>query len=166
MQDELPKVLAIDDDPTALKLFVGILGEFCDIHVSSNGKNGLDLAQEIVPDLILLDINMPVMDGFTLCRKLKENQKTESKPVIFLTSSDEKKDITQGIKLGIVDYLIKPLNKHTLQERVFFHLAKESIFRMYSVFLENLSLQEGQANLFGQIKQLYNMTDLLRPIKQ
>ncbi|MFW6276213.1 MAG: SpoIIE family protein phosphatase, partial [Bacteroidota bacterium] len=93
-----------------------------DVSVALNGKSALSILDQVKPDLIMLDIMMPGMDGFEVCKKIKENPDTQDIPVIFLTARSEKEDLIQGFRCGGIDYLTKPFNKEELIVRVKNHL--------------------------------------------
>lgn len=118
-----PTILVVDDTPDNLTLMSGLLKELYRVKVSNNGPKALVIAaSDNPPDLILLDIMMPDMDGYEVCRHLKADAKTANIPVIFLTAKTESADETQGLQLGAVDYLTKPVNPGILLARVRNHL--------------------------------------------
>lgn len=118
-----PTILVVDDTPDNLTLMAGLLKELYRVKVSNNGPKALVIAaSDNPPDLILLDIMMPDMDGYEVCRHLKADAKTANIPVIFLTAKTESADETQGLQLGAVDYLTKPVNPGILLARVRNHL--------------------------------------------
>ena len=113
------KVLIIDDSPDALKLAKVRLGkENLGIITAGSGAEGLKLAKTEKPDLILLDVDMPEMSGFDVCRKLKTNKDLCMTPVIFLTGSDNTQDKIKGLNTGAVDYVTKPFDAFELKARV------------------------------------------------
>lgn len=119
-----PLILIVDDIPKNLQVLGNILGrESYRVAAATNGKKALHLLENISPDIILLDIMMPELNGFDTCRKLKENPETKEIPVIFLTARTESEDIVTGIQLGAVDYVTKPFNASELLARVRTHIA-------------------------------------------
>lgn len=119
-----PKVLVIDDVPTNLDILIEHLhDESLELVVALSGEEGLKLAKALSPDLILLDVMMPGMDGYTMCRLLKQNPLTKEIPVVFLTARDDPTDVEFGFALGAVDYIHKPFNVSILKARVRSHLA-------------------------------------------
>ncbi|CAK7043478.1 MAG: putative cyclic di-GMP phosphodiesterase [Desulfovibrio sp.] len=119
-----PTILVVDDTPDNITLLCGLLGDQYKNKVATNGNKALQIAfAEPHPDLILLDIMMPEMDGYEVCRRLKENPATESIPVIFLTAKSQDEDETKGFELGAVDYITKPITPAILMARVQTHLA-------------------------------------------
>jgi len=116
-------VLIVDDTETNVDILVDTLGEDYDIAVAMDGESALEIAEEDSPDLILLDIMMPDMDGYEVCKRLKDNPETADIPVIFLsalTGADEKQ---KGLELGAVDFLTKPFNPSEIQDKVKEHLT-------------------------------------------
>jgi sigma-B regulation protein RsbU (phosphoserine phosphatase) len=128
-------VLAVDDTPENLDVVKGILSSDYIVKAATSGPMALKIAEKQPPDLILLDIMMPEMDGYEVCRRLKENEQTKGVPVIFLTAMDQTTDEAQGFELGAADYMTKPVNPPILQARVATHLAlKRSMDQLQSAF--------------------------------
>jgi len=118
-----PLILIVDDLPENRQVLAGCLhGMGFDIMAAGEGGQALEMVAEGKPDLILLDIIMPGMDGFDVCRKLKENPETASIPIIFITAKTDTEDIVFGLGLGAVDYVTKPFNLAELSARVRAHL--------------------------------------------
>ena len=113
-----PVILAVDDTPENLDVVKGILAPENIVRVAINGMVALKIAQKQSPDLILLDINMPGMDGFEVCSKLKSDEITAHIPVIFLTAELDSTSKQKGLDLGAVDYVTKPINPEVLKESV------------------------------------------------
>ncbi|MDL2267482.1 two-component system response regulator [Desulfovibrio sp. OttesenSCG-928-G15] len=121
---EKPTILVVDDTPDNITLLCSLLGDQYRNKVATNGAKALKIAHaEPHPDLILLDIMMPEMDGYEVCRRLKEDTNTENIPVIFLTAKTQEGDETKGFELGAVDYITKPIVPPILMARVHTHLA-------------------------------------------
>jgi two-component system sensor histidine kinase/response regulator len=117
------RVLVVDDIEKNLQLIGNLLQDKgVNILLANNGTKALSAAQKKIPDLILLDIAMPEMDGYEVCKRLKENEATSKIPIIFLTAKNETEDIVKGFAYGAVDYITKPFNKDELISRVFTHL--------------------------------------------
>jgi len=105
------RILIVDDVKKNIQVLGNILKkEEYQINVAMNGIQALKLVNKVVPDLILLDVMMPEMDGFETCKNLKASSKTRDIPVIFLTAKTEVEDIVKGFELGAVDYVTKPFN--------------------------------------------------------
>lgn len=117
-------ILIVDDTPDNISLLCSLLGDRYRNKVATNGPKALKIAEATPhPDLILLDIMMPEMDGYKVCEALKANPKTRSIPVIFLTAKTQEADETKGFELGAVDYITKPISPPILLARVQTHLA-------------------------------------------
>ncbi|MDD2855942.1 MAG: response regulator [Desulfuromonadaceae bacterium] len=118
-----PTVLAVDDSADILSMINGLLKGVYRVRLANNGAKALELVASVPPDLILLDILMPDMDGYEVCRRLKENSETSHIPIIFLTSKTESRDEIKGFELGAVDYITKPISPSKLMARVKTHLT-------------------------------------------
>ena len=117
-------ILIIDDMEDNINTLMSLLDDKYDILASLDGESGLDiLADEENIDLILLDILMPGMDGFEVCRRLKSNFKTKDIPVIFITADNNENTIEKAYEMGGVDYITKPLNARELFSRINTHLS-------------------------------------------
>ncbi|MCB0258119.1 MAG: response regulator, partial [Calditrichaeota bacterium] len=117
-------ILIVDDNATNLGvLFDYLKNATFRVLVAQHGKAALELLQEARPDLILLDVLMPEMDGFETCKHLKENPATRDIPVIFMTALTETVDKVRGFELGAVDYVTKPLQHEEVLARVNTHLT-------------------------------------------
>ncbi len=114
-----PRVMIVDDTPQNIQVLGTTLRrENYQIYVAQNGLQALGMMNEILPDLILLDVMMPELDGFETCKRLKAEERTRHIPVIFLTAKAETNDIVHGFELGAVDYVTKPFNATELLIRV------------------------------------------------
>lgn len=123
-KQNLPTVLVVDDNPDNIDVLTGILRPYYKVKASVNGKLALKIAtSKSKPDVILLDIMMPEMDGYEVCQKLKDNPLTRNIPVIFVTAKTEVKDEQKGFELGAVDYITKPVSMPLVLARVKTHLA-------------------------------------------
>lgn len=116
-------VMVVDDTETNVDILVEALGEEYDISVATDGASCIEAVSASVPDLILLDVMMPEMDGFEVCRKLKASAETAEIPVIFLTALRDIKEKQRGFELGAVDYVTKPFELGEVKARVKNHLA-------------------------------------------
>ncbi|MCI5144279.1 MAG: response regulator [Candidatus Electrothrix sp. AR3] len=118
------KLLIVDDSPTELKLIIDVFNtpEY-EIITASDGEAGVEKAEAEKPDLIILDVVMPKMNGFQACRKIKSTPDLQDIPVILLTSKNQKSDEFWGKKQGADVYLTKPFNIDELMEAVTGHLA-------------------------------------------
>lgn len=122
-QKDKPIILIVDDVPKNIQVLGTLLNKFeCELAVAMNGQQALDTVKKIMPDLILLDIMMPQMDGHEVCRRLKNDEVTKDIPIIFLTAKIETEDVVKGFELGAVDYVTKPFIGRELLARVKTHL--------------------------------------------
>lgn len=118
------KILVVDDIIKNIQLLGSILGkEGYAVSYATDGAKALEMAVAEPFDLILLDVMMPEMDGFEVCRRLKQNPETEGIPILFLTAKSEQDDIVRGLQEGAVDYLTKPFNTAELLARVKTHMT-------------------------------------------
>lgn len=124
MSDDRAKILVVDDEKFYIDVVVELLNGEYKVVVAMDGEQALRRAQTIpVPDLILLDIMMPDMNGYEVCQQLKQNPVTRDIPVIFLTVKSEVADEVKGLELGAVDYILKPVSPPIVRARVATHLA-------------------------------------------
>ena len=123
-----PIILIVDDVPRNIQLLGTLLSKFdCELAVAMNGQQALKTVSRVKPDLILLDIMMPEMDGHEVCQRLKQQEETRNIPVIFLSAKSETEDIIKGFELGAVDYITKPFIGSELLARVKTHLSLKQI---------------------------------------
>lgn len=116
------KLLVIEDSPTIIWVLQKILRNEYEVHVAKTGEEGIELARKHAPDLILLDVILPGMDGYEVCETLKASSQTKHIPVIFLTGKDEIADEAHGLEVGAIDYVTKPISAPILKARVHNHL--------------------------------------------
>jgi len=127
---EQPTLLIVDDNPTNIKVLFGFLRDAgFRVLVAKDGSNALEKLHEALPDLILLDVMMPGIDGFETCRRIKENQETQAIPVIFMTALAEAEHKVKGLSLGAVDYITKPFQQEEVLARIDLHLKLRSLAR-------------------------------------
>ncbi|RXK01114.1 diguanylate cyclase response regulator [Arcobacter sp. CECT 8986] len=112
------KILVIDDNSLNIEILVDLLGDEYDVFGAIDANTAFEIIEENTPDLILLDIVMPDVDGFDLCRKLKENKKTKNIPVIFITARTDEDSIEKAFEVGGIDYVTKPFKPKELLVRV------------------------------------------------
>ena len=133
-------ILVVDDTPDNLIMMSELLKDEYKVKVANNGEKALKISQsQTPPDLILLDIMMPVMDGYEVCRQLKANPQTQHIPVIFLTAKTDATDETKGLEIGAIDYITKPINPAILMARVKTHIdikRMQDFLRNQNSFLE------------------------------
>jgi len=124
------KILVVDDEEIYIHALVGLLAETYKIIIALNGREGLKIAQsDPPPDLILLDIMMPDMGGFDVCRQLKKDPHTKEIPVVFLSALDEVENKTKGFDVGGVDYITKPFQGKEVLARVKTHIENQELHR-------------------------------------
>lgn len=138
-----PMILIVDDVPTNVQILAEALSSIYRIKVASNGMDALKIAQREQPDLILLDVMMPEMDGFEACRCLKTDAHTCKIPVIFVTAKDAASDEELGLNLGAVDYITKPFVIPIVKARIRNHIR----LKQQADLLESLSLLDALTDI-------------------
>lgn len=138
-------ILIVDDNPNNVQLLKAVMTmRGFDVLVAKNGLHALETVKAELPDLILLDIMMPEMDGFEACQKLKESPATQNIPIIFLTAKSHIDDIMKGFELGAVDYITKPFSSNELVARVEIHLklkfSQETVIRQRNELREMIQI--------------------------
>jgi len=132
-------VLLVDDEPANIQIVNSILKDDYKIRVATNGAKALELvAATPPPDLILLDVVMPEMDGYEVCTRLKATSETKDIPVVFLTAQTETSDETKGFQVGAVDYIHKPFSPAVVQARVHTHLTLRGIRQQLAQQLDTI----------------------------
>ena len=144
-QDEKKVILLVDDAPANIQVVNSILKDDYRVRIATNGQKALELANTSPPpDLILLDVMMPEMDGYQVCTRLKNASETRDIPVIFLTSMTETEDETKGFSVGAVDYIHKPFSTPVVKARVQTHLilrdAREQLARQLTALNQELEM--------------------------
>lgn len=156
-------ILAVDDTRSNLDLLVNTLGDQYDLSVATSGAIALRLAEESPPHLILLDIMMPVMDGFEVLRQLKESKTTRNIPVIFLSAISEVGSKAKGFAMGAVDYITKPFQIEEVLARVNTHLklrqAQESLIHFNSK-LQDLVAEKVDEITHSQLAMIFALAKL------
>ena len=146
------KILIVDDLPENIKVLGSILkNEGFNVAVANDGNMALKIATNIIPDLLLLDVMMPNMNGFELATLLSENETTKNIPIIFITAKNETEAIVEGFKLGAVDYITKPFNPAELIVRVYNHLELKFSKDIISKQKEELMLLNKSKDKFFSI---------------
>lgn len=126
-QAGLARVLLVEDAPINIDIVLNLLGQdpSLALSVARTGTQALEAARVEAPDLILLDVGLPDLDGYAVCQRLKADPACAKVPVIFLTSRDEPEDVVRGFEAGGVDYITKPFEALEMQARVSCHLAQK-----------------------------------------
>ena len=139
--DDRPLILIVDDTPTNIQVLAEALRAGYRVKVATSGKAALAITghPDSRPDLILLDVMMPEMDGYEVCRRLKQNPATQNIPVIFVTARSDVADEEQGLRLGAMDYIVKPFHLAIVKARVQNHIN----LKMKTDLLESLALIDG-----------------------
>ncbi|MBT8085444.1 MAG: response regulator [Woeseia sp.] len=128
------RVLIVDDEPGNIKILSSVLAGDYALSVATGGEQALQIAEVQLPDIVLLDMVMPGMDGIQVCEALKSNDKTQDIPVIFVTSMSDSANEERGLDAGAVDYISKPISPPIVKARVKIHIQNYLSKR----FLENL----------------------------
>ncbi|MBW2303985.1 MAG: PleD family two-component system response regulator [Deltaproteobacteria bacterium] len=140
MLDKKQTILIVDDAPANIKVLGEALRDEYKVRMAVSGSKGLEIATSSnPPDLILLDIVMPDLDGYEVCRRLKAMKSTQNIPIIFITGKTEEEDETKGLELGAVDYITKPFSLPIVKARVRTHME----LKRHRDLLENLSTLDG-----------------------
>jgi two-component system sensor histidine kinase/response regulator len=154
IQKPIPTVLVVDDNPKNVQIIALLLHELkYKIIIAVNGKSAIDLVERVRPDLILMDVMMPGMDGFEACQIIKTKSENANIPVIFLTAMSEKVNIVKGFEAGGVDYITKPFNKEELISRIKTHLelkfARDEMHQMTNHLVELNSIKDKMFSVIG-----------------
>ncbi|NHQ85912.1 diguanylate cyclase [Iodobacter sp. HSC-16F04] len=140
-----PIVLIVDDMPDSIAILSSCLEDEYQLLTASNGHTALKLAKEYLPDLILLDVIMPELDGYSVCAQLKSNPDTAKIPLIFVTALLSTADEERGFAAGAVDYVNKPISRAILRARVRAHIAQNKMHHELLAFTEELEQKEQDA---------------------
>ena len=154
MSEKRKTIMLIDDDNVFLEINSGILENKYIVYPVASGEQALKLLQKIAPDLILLDVEMPEMNGYEIIKRLKQDEKTKDIPVIFLTVHSDHGNELEGLSMGAVDYITKPFSPPLLFQRVENHLLLSSQKKELSRF--NYSLQIIVEEQAMEIKKFQN----------
>ena len=147
-------ILIIDDEAINIEILVELLNGKYELKVAFDGKMGINIAKKVLPDLILLDIEMPIMDGFEVAYELKNNSDTEGIPIIFVTSKTEKEVIISALDCGAVDYIKKPFLKEELFLRVANHVKTRLLQKEINdrnKIQEQLLIQQSKLAAMGEM---------------
>ncbi|MFT5378118.1 MAG: DNA-binding response OmpR family regulator, partial [Candidatus Latescibacterota bacterium] len=136
-----PRLLLVDDTPANLHVLCEVLeARGYNISIALSGQQALDIAAQATPDLVLLDVMMPEMDGYEVCRLLKADEKMRDVPVIFITAQDLSDGVVAGFDAGGVDYITKPFREREVLARVQTHLQLNQLNRQLA--WQNVLLEE------------------------
>jgi CheY-like chemotaxis protein/anti-sigma regulatory factor (Ser/Thr protein kinase) len=163
--DRPARILIVDDTPKNIQVLGTALRQHdYQIYVAQSGLQALGMVEEIAPELILLDVMMPELDGFDTCKRLKDNPRTCDIPVIFLTAKSESEDVLKGFELGAVDYVTKPFKSSELLARVRTHLELKHSRDLIAIISQERKellhiLCHDLANSLGAVVTLLNFTE-------
>ncbi|MCK2086854.1 diguanylate cyclase [Thauera aromatica] len=141
-----PTILTVDDSPANLAAIAAILADGYDVRVATSGEQALELADQLRPDLILLDVMMPGLDGYETCQRLKQLEGFEDVPIIFLTALSQPEDEIRCFEMGGSDFVSKPFNPTVLRARVKTHVQ----LRQYLSTFKTLAIRDGLTGLFNR----------------
>ncbi|MBC6477043.1 MAG: response regulator [Hormoscilla sp. GM7CHS1pb] len=152
-------ILIVDDNPTNIKILFSFLKEFgFKVLVAKDGESALSKLEEVLPDIILLDVQMPGIDGFETCRRLKDSERTKDIPVIFMTALSDTQDKVKGLNLGAVDYVTKPFQHQEVLARLNIHLRMRNLTKQLqkkNVLLQQLTseLEERVSSRTAELRE-------------
>lgn len=139
LPDSKPKILVVDDEPINVDVLGGVLSSLGEIVSANSGQEAIDICNNNKPDIVLLDVMMPQMDGYQVFAELKGNDATRDIPVIFVTALADETDEARGIEMGAIDYLTKPVNAIIATARVRNHLE----LKRYRDYLTKIAFIDG-----------------------
>jgi diguanylate cyclase (GGDEF)-like protein len=143
-EEKKPLILIVDDTPTNIQVLAEALRVDYHVRVAGSGKMAFEIIAKLgAPDLILLDVMMPEMDGYEVCRRLKQSPETKNVPVIFVTAKSDVVDEEYGLRLGAVDYIAKPFHLAIVSARVQNHIN----LKLKSDLLESQAMLDGLTNI-------------------
>ena len=152
---ERATILVVDDMPDNLTLIRSLLKDDYTVKVASDGGKALMIgASDSPPDLILLDIMMPGMDGYEVCQRLKEDERTKDIPVIFITAKSDIEGEIKGFALGAVDYITQPIVHHIVQARVRTHLQLKHKTDLLEQALKEIKTLRGIVPICANCKKI------------
>lgn len=153
MTDFKPTILIVDDMQVNLTILSEILKNKYHIKIAKSGKKALEIVENSNIDLVLLDIVMPELDGYEVCKILKNSETSKDIPVIFVTANSDACDEEKGFLMGAVDYITKPFNPTTILARVKAHInlhLKQIELEKYILMIEKISITDGLTNVYNR----------------
>lgn len=141
-----PRLLVVDDQPINIQVMYQIFAADYQVFMATSGAQALAICKDNPPDLVLLDVVMPGMDGFAVCTQLKADEATRNIPVIFVTAHDDAAQETRGLEVGAVDFIAKPVNPAVVRARVKTHL----LLKQQSDLLRKLVFLDGLTGVFNR----------------
>lgn len=140
------KLLVVDDQPLNIQALYQAFAGDCQVYMATSGEQALTLCQERQPDVVLLDVVMPGMDGYEVCRRLKSELATRDIPVIFITAHNDEAAETRGLDVGAVDFIAKPINPRTVRARVRTHAT----LKLQTDLLRSIVFVDGLTGVFNR----------------
>lgn len=157
MPEPKQKILLVEDEAFNIRVLLDLLKDKYQILVAKDGKKAIERASTPpLPDLILLDIMIPEFDGYEVCRRLKQDEKTADLPIIFMTARRESEDIIKGFQLGAVDYVTKPINYMELLNRIKTHLRLRKTRKSLQSALDDIGVLRGFLPICSYCKKVRN----------
>jgi len=155
------RILIVDDVPLGIKMLGEFLSREYEVVVATSGQKALEVAKSKLPDLILLDVIMPEMDGFETCRRLKGDPLTASIPVIFLTAMSDSDDVVRGLDAGGQDYIVKPFKKAEVLARIRTHIELKKAREKLAEYAREVEKKNRELENLLKKVELLAMTDHL-----
>jgi len=152
MPEARKNIFLVDDELINLKMGKSALSDFYNVFALDSGESMFELLEAVLPDLILLDVNMPDVNGYEAIQQVKENERTSGIPVIFLTSLNDTEMEIKGLSMGAVDYITKPFSAPLLLKRIEIHLLLESQKRELRFFNDNLVAENATLDSLSRMK--------------
>ncbi|WP_075259514.1 diguanylate cyclase [Herbaspirillum camelliae] len=143
-----PRILLCDDQPINIRLVNALLKGDYEVFMATSGLQAIELSEKVMPDLILMDVNMPGLNGYDTCARLKQSTLTLGIPVIFLTGLNSEEDEVKAFEVGGVDFISKPINGTVLKARVLTHVT----LKLQSDFYLNIAVTDSLTGLFNRRK--------------
>ncbi|CAK8711705.1 Response regulator receiver domain-containing protein [Candidatus Electrothrix aarhusensis] len=157
MQSEQDAILVVDDQPANLKVLLSFLQEHdYRVYMVDSGQRALDILPKIQPDLVLLDVMMPGMNGFEICRRIKADKNLAALPIIFMTALDSVGDKVTGFAAGAVDYITKPFQQVEVLARINTHITLRKREKELEEALEEIKTLTGILPICSYCKQIRN----------
>lgn len=155
----MEKVLVVDDNPANIRILAEMLKEKFSVLAANNGLRAIKIAEDYNPDIILMDVIMPELDGFETTIKLKNNIKTEEIPVIFITAKNDVDDIVRGFSVGGCDYVTKPFNHEELFARLDTHVELKKSKELLKKYINELEVKNDELDKMSKTDYLTGLAN-------
>lgn len=155
----MENVLVVDDHPGNIRIIAEMLKTKYNILAANNGQRAIRIAEEHTPDIILMDVMMPELDGFTACEMLKKNPKTKEIPVVFITAKNEIDDIVRGFTVGGCDYITKPFYPEELFARVSTHIELQHSRKLLKTYIADLEQKNDELDRMSTTDYLTGLSN-------